>query len=254
MDAIAAIHVVGVIVGDYAGRAEGLNPTPGGASMFVEADWMSLSVFSLMLVAAFALYIYWLVRAARSRFWVVVYLAVMALFSLAAMTGIAERNPRLFAPILMVLLIGSGMIFAFSRSAGHLIEQTSMLWLIGLQGLRLPLELILHQWANLGTVPQTMTWTGSNFDILSGFVALVSLPFLQRMPRLAWVPQLIGSVLLLNVLRVVVLSSPLPFAWPLDRPLQLMFHFPYVLIAPGFVLPALVLHILAFRKLVAGQN
>jgi hypothetical protein len=57
-----------------------------------------------------------------------------------------------------------------------------------------------------------------------------------------------------NVLRVVVLSSPFPFAWPLANPLQLALYFPYVLIAPLFVGAALAGHLVAFRALVRSGS
>ena len=127
--------------------------------------------------------------------------------------------------------------------------ETPVVWLVGLQTFRLPLELILHHWAEIGTIPKTMTWTGSNIDIVAGIVALLFTPLLRFHKKLVWVPQLIGFFLLLNVLRVVLMSSPFPFSWELETPLLLAMYFPYVLIAPLFVLPAFMAHLLLFKKL-----
>ncbi len=51
-----------------------------------------------------------------------------------------------------------------------------------------------------------MTWSGQNFDIISGVAALLFLPFINRRRSLAWIPNTIGLLLLINVIRVVVSS------------------------------------------------
>lgn len=126
--------------------------------------------------------------------------------------------------------------------------------LIGFQGFRLPLELILHRWATIGTVPETMTWTGQNFDVISAAVALVTAPLVSKWPCLAWIPSIIGLGLLLNVMRVVVLSSPLPFSWQLHNQLQLIMYLPYALIVPLCVAPALIGHLVVVSYLLRREN
>ena len=54
---------------------------------------------------------------------------------------------------------------------------------------------------------------------------------------------MIGFALLANVARVVVMSSPLPFAWGVEPPLQLGMHLPYALIVPICVGGALAGHV-----------
>lgn len=128
-------------------------------------------------------------------------------------------------------------------------------WLLAFQGFRLPLELVLHSWAEQGVIPQTMTWTGSNWDILSGLVALMLAPFTRRSVALAWVGNIFGFLLLLNVGRVAVLSAPVPFGWHDVTPkLQLPYHLPYALIIPVCVGGALVGHIALTRALLAKSK
>lgn len=124
--------------------------------------------------------------------------------------------------------------------------------LVGFQSFRLPLELILHEWAQQGTIPVSMTWNGSNFDIVSGMVALAAAPFAGRHRVIAWIANLVGLALLLNVMRVAVLSSPLPFAWGVEPPLQLAAYLPYVLIAPVCVGGALFGHVVLTRALLGN--
>src|ERR1700679_2459469 len=79
-------------------------------------------------------------------------------------------------------------------------------WLVAFQGFRLPLELVLHSWVHQGVIPKTMTWNGSNWDILSGIAALGLAPLSMRSKPAAWAANIVGGVLLVNVIRVAVLS------------------------------------------------
>jgi hypothetical protein len=99
-----------------------------------------------------------------------------------------------------------------------------------------------------------MTWSGENWDIFSGIIAVMAAPFANRSRGIAWAANIIGSVLLLNVIRVAVLSSPLPFAWNVTPPLLLAFHLPYALIGPICVGGALVGHIVLTRALVRRRD
>jgi hypothetical protein len=121
--------------------------------------------------------------------------------------------------------------------------------LVGFHAFRVPLELVLHSWAKQGTVPQTMTWDGQNWDIISGAFAILVAPFAIRSRALAWAANLIGFALLLNVIRVAAMSSPLPIGWGQDPPLLLALHLPYALIAPVCVVGALAGHIVLTRAL-----
>ena len=122
--------------------------------------------------------------------------------------------------------------------------------LVAFQGFRLPLELILHAWAEGGTIPGTMTWSGSNFDIVSGIVALGAAPF-ARHRAVAWAANLVGFALLVNVARVALMSAPTRFGWGVEPPLMLVMYLPYAWIAPVCVAGALCGHIVLTRALIA---
>jgi hypothetical protein len=128
-------------------------------------------------------------------------------------------------------------------------------WLLAFQGFRLPLELVLHSWAHQGVIPETMTWNGSNWDILSGIFALGLAPLSRRFSAAAWTGNIIGVVLLVNVARVAVLSAPLPFGWQDVHPkLLLPYHLPYALIVPICVGGALTGHIILTRALLLSKK
>ncbi|MDQ5981244.1 MAG: hypothetical protein QG602_4222 [Verrucomicrobiota bacterium] len=152
--------------------------------------------------------------------------------------------PFFFGPIL-VFCAG----FALSPVGGRLAATIPLAALVGFQGFRLPLELVLHSWFQQGVIPETMTWSGQNWDIISGIVALVCAPLANRQRWAARLANIVGFALLLNVMRVAVLSAPVPFGWNVQPPLLLAFHLPYALIAPVCVGGALFGHIVLTRAL-----
>jgi len=154
--------------------------------------------------------------------------------------------PRI--PLFFLFMNLCAVALAFTRP-GKWLSALPVWALIGFQAFRLPLELILHEWAKQGTVPMTMTWSGSNFDILTGIMALICAPLSLRSVRAAQIFNAVGFLLLLNVMRVAMMSSPLPFAWGLAEPLQVVLHLPYAWIGSVCVTGALAGHLILFRKL-----
>lgn len=156
--------------------------------------------------------------------------------------------PLFFGGVLLVS-VGTGLSSLGTRFA----DTVPLAALVAFQTFRLPLELVLHAWARQGTIPETMTWTGQNWDIVSGLVALLAAPFVARRRGVAWGVNLVGAVLLLNVIRVALLSSPLPFGWGQQPPLLLALHLPYALIGPVCVGGALFGHVVLTRALLRGR-
>jgi hypothetical protein len=174
--------------------------------------------------------------------------AWMILISTIVDSGALNESPMPGIPLLFFFMIACAVALAFSRP-GKWLSALPVWALIGFQAFRLPLELILHEWAKQGTVPTTMTWTGSNFDIITGITALVFAPLSTRSVRAAQIFNALGFMLLLNVMRVAMMSSPLPFAWGTQPPLQLLMHLPYAWIGSVCVTGALAGHLILFRKL-----
>ncbi len=216
---------------------------------FIPAEQKSLLAFVVLLLFVGSGVIIALKKITAWKWWSAGYLVLLLAFSFFALSGLVARSFVPFGPLLFMGLILFSIGFSLSASGFELASKISLTTLVAFQGFRLPLELILHEWASRGTVPATMTWTGQNFDILSGIVAVGAAPFVGKSRNLAWVANIVGFVLVLNVIRVVLMSSPLPFAWPLERPILLIAYFPYALIGPICVGPALVGHLLTFRKL-----
>ena len=103
----------------------------------------------------------------------------------------------------------------------------------------------------MGTVPEQITWSGQNFDVITGVLALVLGPILLRRPnkKVAIAFPIVGLALLINVARIAVLSAP---GAPFDvfvEPVLLAFHVPYIWIVPFAVVAALFAHVTALRAL-----
>lgn len=128
--------------------------------------------------------------------------------------------------------------------------------LVGLQAFRLPLELVMHRAAVEGTMPPQMTYTGSNFDIVTGATALAVglLAWFGVAPRwllVAW--NALGTLLLIAILGIAVASLP-AFAVFGSEPARLntwIAYFPFVWLPAGLVGAAVLGHALLWRRLLS---
>jgi hypothetical protein len=185
--------------------------------------------------------------------------AWMALtWALAARGALRDWNavpPRFGALVLGIIAISCAI--AFSR-LGRVLTHHLPLWaLIAVQSFRLPLELAMHTMAERRVMPEQMTYTGSNFDILTGLTAIgVTLALRSGIGgrRLALLWNIGGFALLLNVVTIAILSTP-TFAWfGQDRLNVWVTYPPYVWLPAVMVTAALTGHLLIFRALrVSGQ-
>ena len=157
---------------------------------------------------------------------------------------------------LMVPTLALPCWLAFSRAGARLASVTPLALLVGFQAFRLPLELVMHRAAVEGTMPPQMTYTGSNFDIVTGATALViGVAALYRpLPRwllLGW--NTLGSGLLLAILVIAVASLPTFHAFGTE-PQRLntwVTYFPFVWLPAGLVSSALLGHLLLWRRLLS---
>ena len=223
---------------------------------FKPADPISLCAFLIIvlgiLIALFiATYKTSKNSVGKTVLFVLLWLGVCAVF---VGSGLLESVPMPALPIFFLVANGAALFFALSPMGLNLALGLPIWTLVAFQGFRFFLELVLHEWSNQGTIPVTMTWTGQNFDIITGLFAILLAPVSVKRPRVAWIVNGFGLAMLLNVMRVAILSSPLPFAWNLLPPLQLAFHFPYFLIVPICIGGALAGHVILTRALLRGTN
>lgn len=218
----------------------------------------SLFVFLLIVAAILAAFVTATLRAYRETSatrgtlgWraVVISFGWLGALSWLVASGRLADLPLSGLPFFFGAVLGSGLALGLSPLGARLAATVPMPALIGFQSFRLPLELVLHRWADHGTIPMTMTWSGQNWDIVSGVAAVIVLPWARRSRVAAWAFNLIGLALLINVARVALLSSPVPFGWQVSPPLVLALHWPYALIGPVCVAGALAGHVVLTRAL-----
>jgi hypothetical protein len=220
---------------------------------FTPANFSSVVAFVGILVAVLFAIVWAIHHTYRSLMFTAVFGLILGLW-LGVMSALVTGGrmsslplnglPFFFGPI---LLIWSGL--AFSPVGRRLATSVPLAALVGFQTFRLPLELVLHSWSEQGTIPKEMTWSGDNWDIVSGVLALICAPLANRFRVAARIANIIGLALLLNVMRVAILSSPVPFGWNTRPPLLLAFHLPYALIGPVCVGGALFAHLVLTRAL-----
>lgn len=136
---------------------------------------------------------------------------------------------------------------------GSRIASTIPLWaLVLVQAFRLPLEVAMHAMYTRGVMPVQMSYTGLNFDILTGATAIpvALLAATGRAgPRLVAGWNIAGLVLLLNVVTVAILATP-RFRYFGDDHLNIWVTYPpFVWLPAVMVLAALAGHLLIFRAL-----
>lgn len=180
----------------------------------------------------------------------------LALTGLLAAAGILQdfdsRPPPMAIVLISMNLLCLGIVF--SSWGKGLAEEVSFSALIGVQAFRLPLELVMHQAADYGLMPPQMSYSGRNFDIITGLSALVLAIVLKRNPALSrgwiWVWNFLGLALLFNVVTVAILSFPLPFRVFMNEPANIwVTHFPYIWLPAIMVAAAFLGHLTIFRKL-----
>ena len=161
-----------------------------------------------------------------------------------------NATPPPFA-LLVVAIIALGVTIAFSPVGARLAHLP--LWtLVAVQAFRLPLEIAMHALVSRGIMPEQMSYTGRNFDVLTGASAvIVAVLVAARVGgrRLVTAWNVGGLILLVNIVVVAILSTPKFAAFGPDRLNVFVFYPPFVWLPAVLVLAALAGHLIVFRAL-----
>ncbi|MBM4384751.1 MAG: hypothetical protein FJ091_15470 [Deltaproteobacteria bacterium] len=215
----------------------------------------------LMLVAAVAaLFVVTQARLGHRMRGVVVVALWLGVAGALARSGVLAELSRMPPPFaLMVLGYAAATIaLAFSPLGTQLVERAPLAWLVGYQAFRIPVEIILHESYEEGLIPVQMTWSGMNFDVVTGVSALVvaALAARGRAPRAlvaAW--NVLGCALLATIVTVAFLSAPTPLRVFMNEPANtIVTTFPYVWLPAFLVQAALFGHVLVFRWLARARS
>jgi D-alanyl-D-alanine-carboxypeptidase/D-alanyl-D-alanine-endopeptidase len=198
-------------------------------------------------------------RAAHAAFTMAVATSVwMAVTYLAAALRVLTFPPQpptmvVVFVLLVVLSVGLGVSPVGRRLAAGI----PLAILVGVQSFRLPLELIMHRAYEAGLMPKQMSYSGLNFDILTGITALV-VAVLYGTGRAglrtvrAW--NLLGTVLLVNIITIAWLSAPTPWRVFREGPANTWVATePYIWLPAVMVAFAILGHIVVFRRLRAER-
>jgi len=165
------------------------------------------------------------------------------------MTSIPPRFLLAFMPALLTI------IALFVTEKGRkFVDSLPLLTLTYLNVVRIPVELCLYWLFLYKTVPELMTFSGRNFDILAGitapFIAYFGMQrqMLGKKGLLLW--HVVSLALLLFIIFNGVLSAPLFFQqFAFDQPNIALLHFPFVWL-PAFIVPVVLFgHFTAIRRL-----
>ena len=162
-----------------------------------------------------------------------------------------DRTPPPFA-LLLVGVIALSLALAFSRAGRHLATFVPLWALVAVQGFRLPLELAMHRMTERGIMPPQMTYTGRNFDILTGASAIIVAALVARGivgRRLVTLWNVVGFALLINIIVVAVLSTPAFAYFGPDRLNTFVTYVPFVWLPAVMVSAALAGHLIIARAL-----
>lgn len=174
-------------------------------------------------------------------------------FALAASGRLSFTSRPPTAGILIAAAIAVAFAVGTSPLGSRLATGIPLAALVGVQAFRFPLELMLHRAYREGLMPVQMSYSGFNFDILTGLSAIVVALYLAKRPGAIMVARVwnaVGILLLANILTIAVLSTPTPIRVFHNEPAnEWIAHAPWVWLPAVFVVAAIVGHIVVFRRL-----
>lgn len=216
-----------------------------------------MAAWAILVAAAFVAGVWNATRSPRVTFLAAAGVAaLLGIQHAAASSGLLREFDRRPPPLFLLIAgtVAVTLTVAFSRLGSLLAARTSWAWLIGIQSFRLPLELTMHRAASEGVMPVQMSYSGWNFDILTGLSALI-LALLVASGRVAAPSRAVsvwnaaGFLLLVNIVTIAIASLPLFAAFGPDR-LNVWVAYPVFVWLPGVLVQAALLgHVLVWRKL-----
>jgi hypothetical protein len=162
-------------------------------------------------------------------------------------------------------LLGLGLVLtvalAGSRFGKRLAESLPLALIVGYQGFRVAVEIMLHRASVEGVIGEQMSWSGLNFDVVSGITGLALGLWLWRrgedqpVPRaLLWGWNLLGLGLLVNIVSIAIMSFPGPMMRFDGPPNVWVTTVPFVWLPTMMVTAALFGHLLLARRLLEGRR
>jgi len=185
-------------------------------------------------------------------------LAWMAMTWAVASSGILlewDRTPPPFGVLVLSIVVIS-FAMAFSNFGARIARGVPVWALVGVQAFRLPLELAMHGMYTRGIMPVQMSYSGRNFDIVTGITAIVVSALVatgRGGKALVATWNVMGLALLMNVVVVAILGTPRFRFFGDDHLNTWVTYPPFVWLPAVMVLAALAGHLVIFRALSATR-
>jgi hypothetical protein len=222
----------------------------------------SFVVVTIFLGALFAAAVYWSARRTGLERRVALRRGGAAAALAAgwiALTGVAGARGVLHfeaPPTMLVAILGSivmAIALGLSPVGKRIAVGVPLAALVGYQGFRVAVELMMHRAYSEGLMPVQMSYSGRNFDIVTGVTAValgIWLATGQRAPRLVVAWNTLGVLLLVNILAVALLSAPTPLRVFMNEPANVWIaRAPWVWLPTVMVFAAIVGHVVVYRRL-----
>jgi hypothetical protein len=223
---------------------------------------VAFTLLTLFVATLFIVGVYWsgrrtvLVAATlRQRTAIATLLTIIwiAATGLAAARGVLHFTPPPTMLVLFLAIFAGAIGLATSPLGKQLAIGLPLAALVGYQGFRVIVELLMHRAYVDGLMPVQMSYSGRNFDIVTGITGLALGAWLAAgtPPRwlvLAW--NTLGLALLANIVTVALLSAPTPMRVFMNEPANVWItHAPWVWLPAVMVFAALAGHVLVYRRL-----
>ena len=175
---------------------------------------------------------------------------------LIALTGFYTNTntmPPRFALLVLPPLLVIAVLFT-TRFGRTYLDRLDLKALSLVHIVRIPVEVVLFWLFVHKAIPQSMTFEGRNFDVLSGLSAVLIYYFGFVRKTIGWKGLLLWNVvclaLLINVVGNGLLSAPSPFQQlSFNQPNIAILYFPFVWL-PGVIVPLVLLsHLASIRQL-----
>ncbi len=160
--------------------------------------------------------------------------------------------------LVLLLPLPFVIMIALSRSGTKLLQTVPPSWLVFIQSFRIFVELLIWFAFMSGKLPVQMSVEGRNFDVLTGILALPVGYFLLRKksyaPKIAIAYNVLGLVLLLNIVVTAFLSMPTSLRYFMNEPSAVLVgSFPFILLPAVLVPIAYSFHIFSLRQLLTKK-
>jgi len=205
--------------------------------------------------------IYFIYKASKSNVLTLILVIWSIIQSIIANSGfylISDTIPPRFLLMVGPPFLSIMLIFATKKGRAF-ISSFDLKTLTLIHTVRIPVELVLYSLFLQKLVPELMTFSGRNWDILSGISAILIYLFVINKAKintnlaLAWNFICIG--LLLNIVINAILSAPFAFQqFAFEQPNIGVLQFPYNLL-PAVIVPIVLFsHLISIKQLIAMKK